>query len=409
MDVQEKTFARPYMSFCSGPITGRSGIEGLEFDFNHGARLKVPEGEWRVRLIDSDACVTLYEDKVSDAVVSSTKKYFINFRLEVYREEQLVFEHDYDATGKKVLFKFPVGALGDVLAWFPYVSEFQKKHGCIVYCALASEMAAIFSRTYPEFVFVGPDEWPEEMYATYYLGIFYPCSNKDLQPLDWRMVGLQKTVAGILRLEEKEVSLRLASAQRERKIAEPYVCIAAQASSQAKYWNNPRGWLETVRHLKERGYRVLCIDQKDCHGSGSYWNLIPHGAEDFTGDLPLQERIDLLSHAEFFVGLASGLSWLAWGVGTPVVMISGFSLPLTEFATPYRVINYHSCTGCCNDSALEFDVHDFAWCPRHKDTERQFECTRLITPQQVNRAIDRLIDERCEEKTKKEGHDLASE
>src|SRR5260370_40322124 len=57
----------------------------------------------------------------------------------------------------------------------------------------------------------------------------------------------------------------------------------------------------------------------------------------------------------FFIGLGSGLSWLAWAAGTPVVMISGFSHPSTEFRTPYRVINFHSCNTCFNDLTTEFD------------------------------------------------------
>ncbi|MEJ0003708.1 MAG: hypothetical protein WDN30_09295 [Pararobbsia sp.] len=36
------------------------------------------------------------------------------------------------------------------------------------------------------------------------------------------------------------------------------------------------------------------------------------------------ERARWLKHAAFFVGLSSGLSWLAWAAGTPVVLISGF-------------------------------------------------------------------------------------
>ncbi len=32
-----------------------------------------------------------------------------------------------------------------------------------------------------------------------------------------------------------------------RPIAEPYVCIAVQSTTQAKYWNNPAGWREIVR------------------------------------------------------------------------------------------------------------------------------------------------------------------
>jgi autotransporter strand-loop-strand O-heptosyltransferase len=57
----------------------------------------------------------------------------------------------------------------------------------------------------------------------------------------------------------------------------------------------------------------------------------------------------LLLHAEFFICLSSGLSWLAWAVGTTVVMISGFTHPTNQCSTPYRVINYHTCNGCWTD------------------------------------------------------------
>ena len=65
-------------------------------------------------------------------------------------------------------------------------------------------------------------------------------------------------------------------------------------------------------------------------------NHIPHGVEDETGDRPLLERARWLKHAEFFVGLSSGLSWLAWAMDVPVVLISGFTAATNEFATPYR-------------------------------------------------------------------------
>jgi hypothetical protein len=101
----------------------------------------------------------------------------------------------------------------------------------------------------------------------------------------------------------------------------------------------------------------------------------------------LVERVRWLKHAEFFVGLSSGLSWLARASGTPVVMISGFTHPTNEFDTPYRVINYHTCNGCWNDVRHRFDHKDFLWCPRHKDTPRHFECTRLIISEQVKSTI----------------------
>ena len=172
-----------------------------------------------------------------------------------------------------------------------------------------------------------------------------------------------------------------------RPIADPYVCIAAQSTTQAKYWNNPEGWRAVVAFLKEAGYRVVCIDQKPVNGQGLVWNHIPHGAEDQTGNHPLAERARWLKYAEFYVGLSSGLSWLAWAVGTRVVMISGFTHPTNEFATPFRVINYHVCNSCWNDVRHRFDHKDFLWCPRHVNTPRQFECTRAITADHVKAVI----------------------
>ena len=63
-----------------------------------------------------------------------------------------------------------------------------------------------------------------------------------------------------------------------RQIREKYVCIASQASSQCKYWNNPSGWREVVAFLKEQGYRVLCIDRMPEYGSDYVWNHIPYGS-----------------------------------------------------------------------------------------------------------------------------------
>ena len=135
---------------------------------------------------------------------------------------------------------------------------------------------------------------------------------------------------------------------------------------------------------------MVCIDQKRVHGHGLMWTHIPHGVQDETGDRPLAERVRWLRRAEFFIGLSSGLSWLAWAAGVPVVLISGFTHPTNEFTTPYRVINWHSCNSCWNDPAQRFDHSDFLWCPRHAGTPRQVECTRLITATHVLRVIETI-------------------
>ena len=80
-----------------------------------------------------------------------------------------------------------------------------------------------------------------------------------------------------------------------------------QATGQAKYWNNPDGWEQTIAFLKSRGLRVICIDRNRTETRGLVSNTMPAGAEDQTGDRPLVERARWLRHASVFVGPLVGL------------------------------------------------------------------------------------------------------
>lgn len=370
----------------------QEGPRGIRYDFNDGARVLLPHGAWHVELEDDESGNILFACDADEGWVTSTKKYYVPFRIRVWDRADLskpVLDHLMDLRGQPVLLKFPVGTLGDIIAWFPYAEKFQKKHGCRVECSMAANLAELFAPQYPDLTLTAaPEVKTAEPYASYRLGLFFG-GDQNCQPYDFRQVGLARTVGYILGVDPSETPPRLPPSP-PRTIAEPYVCIAVKATSLAKMWHNGFGWEQVIDHLRGLGYRVLCIDRDRTAGAGWTWSHIPHGAEDFTGDRPLAERVALLRHAEFFVGLGSGLSWLAWAAGTPVVMISGFSLPTCEFPTPYRVHNTHVCHGCWDATDVSFDHGDYYWCPRHKGTDRQFECTRAISGRQVIRTIERL-------------------
>jgi autotransporter strand-loop-strand O-heptosyltransferase len=380
-------------------IPTQEGPHGARYDFNEGCRVALPETgkPWRVRISDLDTGNILYETEIAAGRVSSTKQYFIRCRLELWQAGESVLTHEYSAEAQEVLIQFPVGTLGDTMGWFPYAVKFLEKHCCKLTCAMAEKLIPLFKDAYPEIRFLTEKEVeaereaePQRYYASYRMGLFFDDKECVHQPADFRFVGLHRTAGYILGVDPTEAPPKIVLADDSRPIPEPYVCIAVQASSGAKMWNNPLGWHEITRLLKEAGYRVICIDQRPVHGTGLMWNHIPHGVEDETGDRPLVERARWLKHAEFFIGLSSGLSWLAWAMEIPVVLISGFTAATNEFATPYRVINYHACNGCWNDSHHRFDHHDFLWCPRHAGTPRQFECTRLITAEQVKQTIQKI-------------------
>ncbi len=93
--------------------------------------------------------------------------------------------HDYDARGRDVLVQFPVGTLGDVLAWFPYAARFAGEHRCRLTCTMSALIIPLLRDAYPDIRFV-PHEAvePDRFYATYSLGLFFDDADAvpDLEP-----------------------------------------------------------------------------------------------------------------------------------------------------------------------------------------------------------------------------------
>lgn len=395
MSAVEVTASNAQVFYINLPEPYLEAEQGVMYDYCYGLRIKFPDagGPWHVTITDADTGTILFdEQKVPPkAMVQTKKKYYVRFAWEVRDAEgALVFCDEMKLDGELVAIFMPVQTIGDTLAWFPYIEEFRKVHGCSVIAAVGKKFVPLLKKQYPDITFMSPEEaMKRNPYACYYLGLYW-MDDFDRQPCDHRFVGLHKTAGYILGLDTQHEYKPRLKLDASRKIKKPYVCIAAQATCMSKCWVNPTGWMDVVQFLKDSGYRVLCMDRDKVQGVGINVNYIPYGAEDFTGDLPLQERINIIKDADFFIGLASGLSWLAWACNVPVVMISGFSHPTTEFYTPHRVINYHACNSCWNDVRFDFDHNDWMWCPRHKGTDRQFECMRLISSKQVIDTIKRI-------------------
>ena len=378
----------PKPSFIPPPeVPSQEGPQGILYDFNHGLRIKFPSGDkkWRLTFMDRDTGTVMFQGDVKgDDFICSSKKFFINWRLEVFEEDKQepLFTHCLDLYGKPVLINFPDGAIGDTIGWFSYMERFQRKHHCRLTCAVPQFAVELFQKQYPDIKLITHKDTLEfKPYATYYMGLFFR-GDTQWQPFDFRQVGLHRTAAYILGVDDEDIPPRV-DLSAPKAVQEKYCVISTQASSQTKQWNNPFGWDDVIRFLREQGYKVYCINKDRNYGMGLVWNHIPWGVEDATGELSLQERINLIKDADFFIGLGSGMSWLAWCCKVPVVLISGFSLPSCQFKTPYRIINHNVCTGCWDDRREDFDHGDYMWCPRHKGTQRQFECTRMISSQQV--------------------------
>ena len=205
---------------------------------------------------------------------------------------------------------------------------------------------------------------------------------------NYKSCSLQGVACKLLGLEEKEVKPKITiNKEKSSNFNKKYVCIATQSTAQCKYWNRKDGWKNIVSYLKSLDYDVVCIDKHSTFGIDENFNTIPSNCINKTGDLPLEDRIHDLYNCEFFIGISSGLSWLAWACDKPVVLISGFTDPKLEFFTPYRVHNKNVCNSCWSDKNIDFDRNDWMWCPKFKD----FECSKEITFEMVKEKIDFLL------------------
>lgn len=342
--------------------------------------------KYLVKFIDKDSNKIEYETHLGvNSWAKSSKKYFINWRIEVYDDDRCIFIHELDLNNKNVLIELCSSSLGDTLAWFPAVNEFQKKHNCKVYCS--TFLNNLFQENYDNISFVTPGSVVNDIYAHYKIGWFY---NGDLSvdhrmnPYDFKKFNLQETAFQILGIPFLEVRPRLSVPVINKK---RQVCIGTHATAKAKYWNNEDGWQKIVDYLNEKNYDVLLITKEH---NGWMDSKIISGVIDKTGNYSLDQRIAQLAESELFIGLGSGLSWLAWATGIDTILISGFSEEYAEFKPTARIMNENVCHGCFNNSRL--DPSDWNWCPSFKGTDKQFICTKTITAEQVISAINNILN-----------------
>jgi autotransporter strand-loop-strand O-heptosyltransferase len=316
-----------------------------------------------------------YENHIDiNSWVRLNREWFTNWTTKVWQKGKLIYENTLDYTNKRVFITLESKSLGDTIAWVPYALEFKKKHNCHV--ILSTFWNHMFD--YPELEFSEPGKKVENIQGLYRVGWFY---NEDKEPEVPHTIPMQKSATNILGLEYKEIKPRL-KVNSVQKIKQ--VCIAIHSTAQAKYWNNPTGWQEVVDYLLSKGYIVKLLSREGIDYMG---NIAPNGVV-LHPNGSIESVMEEMLKSELFIGIGSGLSWLSWALNVPTVLISGFSEPFAEMEGCIRVsASEGKCSGCFNRHRL--NAGDWNWCPDHKDTDRQFECTKSITGQMV---IDKIKD-----------------
>ena len=338
--------------FIDGPFLEIGGLSRREYDITYSSsdgkvpyKVKQKPGMW------SRPATKYYKDWVITATLNGEVK----------------FQHKMDLKGKRVLISMGSKALGDTIAWIPYIEEFRKKHQChVIWSGWWSELF-----DYPELEFVPPGSKVEQLYASYNIGCHDDQLDKNVT--DWRTVTLQKVATDILGLEYVEIKPKMKLPKVEKG---NYACFSEHSTMKPKLWNCDGAWQKVIDYVRDAGIEMVSISKE------------PTALKNVTAKngKPIEETIKTLLGCQFYIGLGHGPSWLAWALNIPVVMISGFSAPWAEFHTDYRIINQNVCNSCFNRPEFKFD-RGWEWCPANKN----YECTREIKPEMVIAVIDKLI------------------
>lgn len=327
--------------------------------------------DFRVEFYDGEQLV--HRDVIKcNHWIKLNREYYTKWRTVVYKDGVKVYDKLLNLEGKRVYISFESSSLGDTIAWMPYVEEFRCLHNCEVIVSTFKNF--LFEKEYPMLEFVEPGTNVHNLYAMYKLGWFY---NENKEPVLPNTIPLQKAATNILGLEYKEIKPRITHKSNE---VGSYITIATNSTSGCKFWTR-EAWQEVINYLHDQGYLVINTS-KESNPFDNCQALL---------DTSMEYTIDSIANSKFFIGLSSGLSWLAWALNKEVIMISNFTDEDHEFKC-HRVTNKSVCHGCWNDPQYTFDKGDWDWCPVHKGTERQFECHTSITPDMVIEQIKKLLN-----------------
>jgi len=294
---------------------------------------------------------------------------------------------------RKVLVFIESFSIGDTVAAIPYINKFQEVNLTDdISVSINDWLIPYFETIYPNLKFIGKNTG----YVFDKIIDLKYNYNKSIQQGYAEQLGFINT---------PYIRPNILIPNMERPIKNKYVTIGIHSTSQLKYWNHPKGkkvqpespyWNELCGMLRKEGYTPVVVEQDELFGWAPYRNGLPNKANKKFGQ-PFLESMNLIYHSEFYIGLSSGMSWVAHAMGKPVAMIANFTEDWNEFdlSTPdyIRIINKNVCHGCWNliNKEFKFDTDDWYWCPKHQNTNRQFECHTSITPEHVFNEIKKWI------------------
>jgi autotransporter strand-loop-strand O-heptosyltransferase len=336
---------------------------------------------YEIEFINSETNQVIYSNTISNNMwTQCSKEYYVPWLIKINGKEHARL----NLTNQRVLISLDSKSIGDTLGWTPYAVEFAKKHNCKVVLSTFHNDWFKGLDAYRNIEFIEPGTGTACV-AHYQIGWFRDekggWKNFNRHPRQCNVIPMQATASDILGLEYKELNHGVSFPKKERPYQQKYIVIGPNATAGCKEWVY-NYWVTLAKLLNQQGYLVISLTQNE-HKMDGVINHYGHSMEDVA---------NILYHAELFIGLGSGLSWLNWAIGKHTAMINGFAEPGHEFTKKItRIFKENVCFPCWTNPNFSFDAGDWDWCPIWKGTDKQHICQKSITPQLVMSKIKSLL------------------
>ena len=351
----------------------------IELSFDKGPKVEIVGSqlkEYKVEFINGFNNKIEHSSTIKNGMwTKCNKEYYIPWIIKI--DGKIV--HKFNVEGKKVKISFDSKSVGDTLAWMPHVLEFQKIYNCRV--CVSSFHNEWFKKleAYKDIKFIKPDT-SYEAYVQYKIGWFKTNGKWDnglKNPIQANTIPLIKSITDILNVPYRELNHGIDFKPSKRPIKEKYICIGPRSTAGIKEWPY-KNWKELATKLSKKGYKIVNLSYEGFEGK----NIINKK------ELDWPTTWNYMHHAEVFIGLGSGLSWVNWALNKHTIMINNFIPYGYEFTNNLTKIENHSVNNnVWSNPHYVFDAGDWDWDPEYQGTEKQHIAQKSITVKQVYTSV----------------------
>lgn len=252
-------------------------------------------------------CTNYFSDKKIDIYISGLKHTF-EFSINKLK-------------GKNVLIKMDSSALGDTIAAMPMIEMFKNYTQSNV--ILSTFYNELFQDNY-DIVFIPPNIKVKNTYTTIYLGNtnnkkenpYTNCSylNNNLQKVAGKMLGIDfKGNTQICYISHNKVDIK----------TNKYV-VVCEDSGIPSLKGFKGDWNAVCKSIMDKGYDVVIVGKNRSYIENCTLNISAL-------ETNLLNIAGIINKANLFIGVSSGLTWMAHSLCTPLLLVSDFTPHYHEF------------------------------------------------------------------------------